>query len=164
MTVCIIWHAYTQNSVLADGRWYKVGITASGVHKIDRSTLDALGIGEINDPSQIQIFGNAVQGILPQANAEERPIDLIENPISVVGEEDGSFDASDYILFYGLGPHKHEWSASGFEFSNNIYSDTAYYFLRLGVTSGKRIESQQSLTVTPTITTSSFDDLSLIHI
>ena len=73
---------------------------------MDRTTLDALGITSVGDPRQLQVFGNGVKGILPQENAVERPIDLIENPIWVRGESDGVFDSDDYLLFYGVGPHE----------------------------------------------------------
>ena len=136
----------TQSSVLSSGDWYKIGITESGVYKIDRSTLSSLGINvnSIN-PQQIAIYGNGVNGILPQSIAEYRPVDLLENAIQVEGESDGSFDENDFILFYGVGPDREEWTEDGFSFEKNIYSDTAYYFLHLKSEQGKRISSQPSL-------------------
>jgi hypothetical protein len=40
--------------------------------------------------------------MLPLSNSNYYPNDLTENAISVIGEEDGKFNAEDYILFYGL--------------------------------------------------------------
>ena len=157
-TILVCANAYSQSSVLVTGNWYKVGITESGIYKIDRGTLDALGVGSIADPRQIQLFGNGVKGILPQENSIERPIDLIENAIFVSGESDGSFDQNDHILFYGVGPHKEEWSEVAFDFQRNIYSDTAYYFLRIGTENGKRIESKQSLDQAASQVVDSFAD------
>ncbi len=148
----------SQSSVLSTGKWYKIGITETGLYKIDRSTLDALGIGAIEDPSTIQIFGNGVKGELPQANEENRPIDLIENAILVSGETDGSFDPSDYILFYGVGPHKEIWTSNGLEFNRNIYSDTAYYFLRIDSEKGKRVESISNPTIATSFIAQTYND------
>ena len=147
-----------QSSVLSEGTWFKVGITESGMYKLDRGTLDALGVGVISDPQQIQLFGNGVKGVLPQENEINRPVDLIENAILVSGEGDGSFDQNDYILFYGVGPHEEEWSADGFSFRRNIYSDTAYYFLKIGSETGKRVQANPSLQVEAATAVSSFDD------
>jgi len=54
------------------------------------------------DPREIKIYGNGGK-MLPQAMNKPRPIDLIENHIYISGEDDGEFNTSDYILFYGRG-------------------------------------------------------------
>lgn len=145
-------------SVLSSGTWYKVGITETGIYKVDLNTLTALGVSNSVDPRKIKIYGNGVQGILPQTNASERPEDLIENAIVVIGESDGSFDQNDYLLFYGIGPNKARWVETGFEYEKNIYADTAYYFLKVDGADGKRISAEESIEGTPTITVTTFDD------
>ncbi|MEP0986356.1 type IX secretion system sortase PorU [Ekhidna sp.] len=147
-----------QSSVFSSGTWYKIGVTETGIYKIDRNTLDILGIPSSIDPRKISILGNGIKGILPQSNAVDRPQDLLENSIFVSGESDGSFDQNDYVLFYGVGPHLEQWTESGFEYQRNIYADTAYYFIRIGETNGVRIESQPSLVGSPTDIVNSFDD------
>ena len=52
------------------------------------------------DPRTIKVFGNG-PGLLNQACALTRADDLVENAILVFGENDGVFDAGDYVLFYG---------------------------------------------------------------
>ena len=54
-----------------------------------------VNVSEI-DPRKIQIYGNG-GAMLPEHNALFRYDDLVENPIRVVGEEDGSFDQNDFI-------------------------------------------------------------------
>ncbi len=147
-----------QSSVLSSGTWYKIGITETGIYKIDQNTLSALGITGTINSRQIKIYGNGVQGVLPQSNSENRLEDLIENAILVSGEEDGSFDENDYLLFYGIGPNKAVWSENGFEYEKNIYSDTAYYFLNVDGADGKRIATKENLAGTPTATITSFND------
>ncbi|MFT2010319.1 type IX secretion system sortase PorU [Pontibacter sp. 13R65] len=135
---------YKTNSVLSTGTWYRLAVTNSGIHKIDRTTLQALGISTQGlDPKTIQIFGNG-GGMLPQPNDIARPDDLTENPIWVAGEADGRFDDADYVLFHAQGPHTWSYDNSQklFKHAYNIYSDTAYYFLRVGMAPGARIGSR----------------------
>ncbi len=147
-----------QSSVLSSGTWFKVGITESGIYKIDLNTLSALGVSGSVDPEKIKIYGNGWKGVLPQQNDAERPEDLIENAIFVAGESDNSFDQEDYVLFYGIGPDKIEWSEEGFEYEKNFYSDTAYYFINISGSNGKRIELRPSQGGTALTTISSFND------
>lgn len=151
-------YSYSQSSVLSAGSWFKVGVTETGMFKLTRSDLENLGLNLSSlDPRKIGIYGNGLTGILPQANNEDRPLDLLENSISISGESDGSFDESDYLLFYAVGPDKVAWSPSGFEFEKNIYSDTAYYFILVGKTNGKRIVSKESLPGSGSVV-NTFDD------
>ncbi|MEM6642055.1 MAG: type IX secretion system sortase PorU [Bacteroidota bacterium] len=159
LAFALVWRlGIAQSSVLATGDWYKIGVTESGMYKISRSTLDALGISNIGDPTEIQLYGNGVKGELPQENSAIRPVDLIENAILVEGQEDGRFDDNDYILFYAVGPHKKSWTTAGFDFSKNIYADTSYYFLRLGTEGGKRIAIRPSLEDDATTLIEEYDD------
>jgi hypothetical protein len=160
LIVCIFCFHFmkAQSSVLSSGTWFKVGITETGLYKIDRNTLDVLGVPSSINPQKIKLYGNGIGGILPQANSESRPADLLENAIYVSGESDGSFDSDDYILFYGVGPDKETWSETGFMYEKNIYSDTAYYFLRIDGGNGKRVTEKADLTGTATTTVTTFND------
>ncbi len=149
---------WAQSSVLSEGSWFKLGITETGIYKIDRTLLDVLGVSANVDPNDIQLYGNGLKGVLPQSNAESRPADLLENAIFINDGGDGSFDQQDYILFYGIGPNKESWTSAGFEYEKHIYSDTAYYFLRVDGIDGKRIEVQISTPGTGVSTVTSFDD------
>ena len=136
-------------SVLASGEWYKIALTESGVYKIDFSFLVSLGINPASiDPGNLRIFGNGGY-LLPQKNDEPVPEDLEENSVLVVGEEDGQFDQNDYILFYGLSPHKLEFKQDSeghyVNYVNNIYSDTTFYFLNISDTPGLRITDKEDL-------------------
>lgn len=73
----------------------------------------------------------------------------------VIGEADGRFDDGDYVLFYAQGPHTWEYDEvqKQFKHNYNVYSDTAFYFLRVGSEQGKRIGSRaQASGATQTIT------------
>ncbi|MBC3541717.1 type IX secretion system sortase PorU [Rufibacter sediminis] len=140
---------YSTRSVLASGEWYKIGVPASGMYKLDRAALQAMGLNLQNlNPRNLRLFGNG-GGMLPQANSAPRPDDLVENAVWVEGEQDGSFDANDYLLFYGQGPHT--WAEnpvtgqSPFLHSLHLYSDTTYYYLTVGPSAGLRLSQQASL-------------------
>lgn len=129
-------------SVLSEGNWYKLAIVKDGPYKIDRAFLQELGIDvEDLDPRKLAIYGNAHNGILPQANNADRPEDLTENAITVSGQSDGKFDATDVLLFYGkTSDHlSYNQTSDKFQFEKNPYSDTSYYFLTIKKTDGLRM-------------------------
>jgi hypothetical protein len=151
---------HTFNSVLKDGSIYKIAVSETGLHKIDYNFLkETLKIDIDNvDPKTIQLYGNG-GGFLPQIIADFRYDDLQENAIQIKGEEDGRFDANDYILFYGEAAD--EWVYNGqeqiFDKRINIYDNHNYYFLKIGTGAGKRINDQNSLASTAGIS-NSFND------
>ncbi|MCK5372639.1 MAG: hypothetical protein KAQ62_28945, partial [Cyclobacteriaceae bacterium] len=136
----------TGNSVLANGDWYKIPIMETGVYKIDYDFLNNSGINVTGiNPKKIKIHGNG-GGMLPQQNSEERPVDLVENAILVVGESDGKFDKEDFILFYGEDADYHKLDATGeLNYQKNYYSDTSYYFLTISDEEGLRIAERENL-------------------
>ena len=132
------------NSVLSSGDWYKIKLNNDGLYKIDADFLSDIGVNvsEI-DPRKIQVYGNG-GAMLPEHNAIFRYHDLVENPITVVGENDGSFDQNDFIVFYGESPHRWELNSDKyFEHVQNIYDNNNYYFLHIGDTFGKRVSISQ---------------------
>jgi hypothetical protein len=152
--------AQVTNSVLSSGDWYKFSVDTTGVFKIDRNLLQRIGIStnELN-PKKIHIYGNGGQ-LLPELNSDFRYDDLQENAISIIGENDGSFDSNDYILFYAKGPH--DWvvnpSANSTRHRQNIFSDEAFYYITVNDTDGKRIQNKASVTGTAVSEITVFDD------
>lgn len=152
---------YASSSVLSSGDWYKIGLTRDGVYKLDYTFFKNTGIDiKLVNPHTIRLFGNG-GGMLPYSNSASRTDDLAENAIYVSGANDGRFDSTDYVLFYGKGPNK--WtkdpgSCLGYSSQTHIYCDTAYYFINVNDGIGKRISTQASLTETPTFTVTEFDD------
>ena len=145
-SLCV--HGQVENSVLRSGSWYKLGVLEKGIYKIDGSYLESIGIDVNNvDPRKLAIYGNGGNGMLPQSNSEPRADDLNENAILVSGEDDGSFDIEDYILFYGNSPDLVEYNPAdgSFIYENNLYIDTTFYFLTLKDTPGLRIGERESL-------------------
>jgi hypothetical protein len=132
-------------SVLANGNWFKLGVTQTSIYKIDVAYLTGLGIYTTNiDPAMIQIFGNG-GGMLPQANSAARLDDLVENAIFLSEDGNGIFDNNDYILFYGESPHTWEYNAGAYNHVYNLYSEQNFYFLTFNQQVGKRLGSQANL-------------------
>lgn len=151
---------YNDNSVLAQGDWYKIKLKKAGVYKITYEDLLAMGVDVENiNPQNIRIYGNG-PGVLPESNSEFRLDDLIENTIFVSGQEDGKFDDKDFILFYGQSQTKWEYNKfkSMYEHSLNIYTDYTFYFLNFDVGLGKRIPIVESSSQPFDNSVNSFDD------
>ena len=157
--------AQTSNSVLATGTWYKFAIDTTGVFKIDRGFLQQLGV-PLNglNPKKIHIYGNGGQQ-LPVLNSDFRYDDLQENAIYVAGENDNSFDANDYILFYGKGPHDWQLDPANAvaNHRHNPYTDLAYYFLSVDENNGKRIQSKAPVAAAATAPITLFDEFTYVE-
>ncbi|HEU4716463.1 MAG TPA: type IX secretion system sortase PorU, partial [Bacteroidia bacterium] len=151
---------FANNSVLATGTWYKIGVVNTGVQKIDYNFLSNMGIDmSALDPRNIRIYGNG-KGQLSFKNSVAHEDDLQEYSIVVQGEADGVFDTQDYILFYGISPNSWTFDSTDMHFHHHVhdYSDTTYYFLNTDLGPGKRVTQRSSSSLTPTDVVTSFDD------
>jgi len=131
------------SSVLAEGTWYKLAVTQSGVYRVNFGFLRQMGIDPSKiKPENLQIYGNG-GGVLPQSNAAPRSADLVQNAIWITGEEDGRFDSQDAIYFYAEGPRviRYDSLQKSFFHEINPYSDSSYYYLNVGSSLGKRVTS-----------------------
>lgn len=162
--ICFIaaFTGYSQNSstVLSDGTWYKFSVDTTGVFRIDANLLQQIGISTSGlNPRKIHIYGNG-GNMLPEVNSDFRYEDLQENAIYIEGESDGVFNANDFILFYAKGPH--DWlvnpGANSATHRQNIYSDKAYYFIKVDNVDGKRIAPAIPVTGTSGLQINTFDD------
>ena len=143
------------NSVLATGSWYKFKVEETGVYRINRGFLNSLGMDTDGiDPRTIKIYGHGGKP-LPRRNSENDAFDLPQVAIQVIGEEDGSFDSGDAILFYGV-------STRGYipELDTNInpYSDDSYYYITAGSGTGLRVGDLIEPSGAPNEIISQFDD------
>lgn len=153
--------AYKSSSVLRNGTWYKISVTKTGIHKIDRAFLSDIGINVTNlDPKKIRIYGNGGK-MVPERNADFRYDDLEENAIFVMGEEDGKFDSGDYVLFFATGTTA--WQPTGikdglrFNATTSLYSDTSFYFINVDLGPGKRMQNLTAFPSPENVSTSTYD-------
>ena len=143
------------NSVLNNGEWFKFYIEESGVFRLSKGFLNSLGINtNAVDPRTIKIFGNGGR-MLPLLNSAEYPFDVVENAIKFIGEEDGSFDNGDYILFYGEGPKTYSQESNT---NLNLYADKTYYYINVSSGAGKRIAAMPTISDAPDFQVTTFQD------
>ncbi|WP_459641363.1 type IX secretion system sortase PorU, partial [Flavobacterium sp. CGRL2] len=147
--------AAISNSVLASGDWYRFYVQKSGVYKISKSFLQSLGFDPSRvDPRRIKIYGNGGK-MLPLANNIYYPDDLTENAIQIIGEDDGTFNNEDYILFYAEGVEN--WNSES-QTNLNLYDTKSYYYVTASGTEGKRIPNLNQPTANSTLELNTFDD------
>ena len=144
------------NSVLSSGNWKRFYVEKSGVFKITKSFLEDIGVNTSVDPRTIKIYGNG-GAMIPMPNDEFYPIDLAENAIKFVGESDGVFNNGDYILFYAEGPHGNV-EESNINTNINPYSNRSNYYVNVGGSSGKRIETMVQPDENSDFTVTTFQD------
>lgn len=152
--------AFAQNSVLAEGQWYKVGIEDNGIYKLSYQDFIQMGFDAENiDPQKIQVFGNT-ESVLPEPNNILVPTDLVENAIYVHGAEDGVFDPTDYVAFYAMGADEvvFEGILNRFRYYSHPYAEKNYYFISIGTENGKRITNVSSQNQNPYKIITSFID------
>ncbi|WP_264512647.1 type IX secretion system sortase PorU [Flavobacterium sp. N1719] len=142
-------------SVLATGTFKRFYVEKSGVYKLSKSFLNSIGITTNGiDPRKLKVYGNGGR-MVPLSNQENYPFDLEENAIQVVGEDDGVFNDSDYILMYCEGMDN--WSDEN-ETHLNLYADKSFYYVTVAADAGKRIQSMTQPSGAPTQTFTTFDD------
>lgn len=148
---------YKAHSVLQSGSWFKIGVPADGVYKMDLAFLNGLGISGAIPSSQLRIFTRGA-GIVPESNNTPRTDDLEEIAIQVNDGGDGQLNGNDFVLFFGQGPHVWIKDSANKRFSHvkNIYAEYNYYFITVGG-AGKRIALQPS-SPAPSATVTAFDE------
>jgi len=138
----------SKTALFESGSWYKIPVARGreGIFRITGAFLNDHGVDpSAIDPSTLKIFNNGGR-MLPRNIDADRPDGLIETPIQVVGMEDGRFDESDYILFYGRGVTGWEYDNARQRLSHfiNLYTETNIYWLVFNDgTEGKRIPAQE---------------------
>lgn len=113
---------YAAHSVLAQGRWVKIGIQADGVYRLTRSDLQRMGF---NDPSRVKLYGYGGHVQDEEIKADTDFDDLEEIPL--YRDDRG-------VLFFGKGLVT--WSKPDYRGKAthrvNTYARQACYFLTEG--------------------------------
>ena len=152
--------AFRESSVFSSEEWFKISVSENGIHKITYAQLKEMGMDVDNiDPQNIKLYGNG-GGMLPELNSEFTYNDPQENAIMVEDGGDGSFDAGDYLLFYGESPEQwvYEPIKIAFKYIGHRYSDYTYYFITAGEGAGKRITTIEQSSHPPTEIYTTFHD------
>ncbi len=107
-------------AAIAAQRPVKLFVNQAGFYRVTQSELLAAGFTPNLNPRNFQMF-----------------VDGVQIPIRVVGEENGKFDPSDVVEFYGVG-------------LDTRYTGTRVYWLVPGTTAGLRVKASRDLQGTPT--------------
>jgi len=109
---------FATSSRLSEGRWVKISVSESGIHRLSVTDLRKMGFSDI---SAVRIFGYGGELIPNQMSSVTYKDDLPQVPAEVT---------SDGIYFYATGPDKRELAAiNRYRLSRNPFSDAGYYFL-----------------------------------
>ncbi len=144
----LFWHQTTRTAInYADFSksdwWIRIETDKDGMYKISRSQINSFPLSDL-DPRTLRLFTTG--GAVISSNAVQVGPEFREVPISVIGEEDGEFNNSDYIVFYGSSRNGLKKNANlGSEFFYSPYSQNTVYWLTFGgdfPNSPKRIQSQ----------------------
>ncbi|MCS6820075.1 MAG: hypothetical protein NZ522_08995, partial [Chitinophagales bacterium] len=155
-------HSYSDNSVLAAGEWIKVAVERSSMYKLTYSFIKKhFSIEPANlSFSQFGVFGNYSGMLNEVAGAEPKADDLKETPLFIQdNNNNGKFDADDYVLFYGESPHTWQYieGSQSFMHQKHIYSDKNFYFITINKGSGKTAGTEVNNNI-PNKVINTFDD------
>ncbi len=111
---------------LSEGKWLKFPVHENGIYKIDRQTLALARLENNWSPEHISLY-SAESSMLPQVYMPgEKAGALREKPLH--------YDAAeDYLLFYAESAHEEFYDKENniIDHHYHLYSDTAYYFIRI---------------------------------
>lgn len=116
------------HSRLAEGNWYRIPVSQTGIYKLTAAELPALNGVSI---AKIALYG-APGGQLSTQIGDNQPDDLVPTAIVVNDANgNGTFDNSDYLLFYAEGASVWRYVSGDqrFEYQVNSYATSNYYFL-----------------------------------
>jgi len=151
---------FNDESVLANGEWYKVKVSSDKVYKLSYQFLSDLGVGVGSlNPNLLNVYGHP-GGMLPINNDADLPGDPQKLAIEFVGDQDNTFSNEEYFLFYGEGPDSWSYSESleMWTHSKNLYDNYAYFFIRVDDDSPKRVVHQDIYPVTANQIITKYDD------
>jgi hypothetical protein len=149
----------TVNSPMNEGTWFKIGVTSTGVQKLDKNFFDNnnISISSVN-PKNIRVFGYC-QGMLPEDIDTYTPSSLPEIKSYFEGENDNVFNSQDYLLFYAEQANTWNYSSSTNKYTHkkHLYSDTAYYFINISQFPAERISQASIISGAATHSINSYD-------
>ena len=137
---------YASESVLNSGKWVKIQVAEDGIYKLTAADLKKMGFSNLD---KVAVYG---YGGWPLD--EDFSTTYIDDVPEVA-----VWRGADYLLFYGKGPRKWEYSFSDKSFihTNNPYSNYGYYFVTEKETAGRTMAKAASA-AGATLQVTTFDD------
>lgn len=136
---------YAPNSVLAEGKWYKIKISETGIYKLTYKDLKKMGL---SNPENVKIYGYG-GWMLDEDFTSPYVDDLPQVSVWMNQSKDNFKNDDDYILFYARGSIRWTYNAEGKEFeqTQNPYSSESYYFITEGDGGANIVKEQPSLPI-----------------
>jgi len=113
--------------------WIKMETSSEGIYKVSRFELNGIGVDVAAiDPREMRVFYGG-GGELPVDNYIERP-EFREIPIYITGSDDGEFNDSDRLIFYGesVDGIRYDEAEGRFAYRFNHYTEKNVYWLTYG--------------------------------
>lgn len=143
---------YAKNSVLSQGKWYKIKISETGIYKLTYKDLKKIGL---SNPQNVKVYGYG-GWIINEDFTRPYIDDLPQVSIWMNRSRNDFKNEDDYILFYGRGNIKWTYNKTTTEFeqTQNPYSSNNYYFITESDEDPKLIGIQGSLPLPDNVVTS----------
>ena len=137
---------YASESVLNSGKWVKIQVAEDGIYKLTAADLKKMGFSNLDTVAVYGYGGWPLDEDFSTTYIDDVP-------------EVAVWRGADYLLFYGKGPRKWEYSFSDKSFihTNNPYSNYGYYFVTEKETAGRTMEKAASA-AGATLQVTTFDD------
>lgn len=127
----------TKKSNLPNGVWVSFTIDGDGVHKIEGEAINSLFPDSFNfDPRSIMLFSGSAFGRDETYNnsqtsqsLKEVQANLIEIPMTILGESDGNLSNKDYLFFYARGPSGFNVILNKIKWHENLYFNKSMYWI-----------------------------------
>jgi len=150
LTIITCYHLNSQ-SILEKEGVFKIATVKEGVHKIDVAFLESAGLEiEDIDPHRIQVYGMP-GGHIPQSNAVDYPNDPQPIPVKIEANDNSSFETEEKVYFYADAVQnlKFDFELERYSYSNNLYSDSLYFFIDFNASEIKSVETIASTNTPP---------------
>ena len=137
---------------------FRFEVDKTGIYKITGKFLRDLGMPIANvDPKTLKIHGKGGK-MIPLINSETNDYNygFSENPLQLVGMDDGVIGEDDYILFYAYGSN--EWNSDS-QTAVNLYHNKSHYIISYGGADGLRVSTNSSQPIVEDVQTAASVDL-----
>ena len=147
------------------GTWLSFKIEKDGMAKLSYNTISSV-YSQLSsvDPRSFMLFtGPDLGRSKTQATNQSIQENLVEIGISISGENDGSFDSGDEIIFYSNGPSGYNVSSGTVIFKQNLYFTQNTYYLLIPNDNSQRGQRVADVAIPENITLSIDYGLCYVH-
>lgn len=144
LTISCLSQLVQAQSFLSQGKWLQIEIGKSGMYKITKAELLAMGLDVSGtDPRNFQLYG--IQGLgLSETNGALIRQQAPQIACEIQGESDGTWDDGDAVYFYAQAAKDWEFNQVEYQHANNFYSSKTRFVIGQGTSPGLRVQAQKT--------------------